>query len=193
VLVVSRYMSPTDVAIYFAAAKTMSLIMFVHYAVGSAVGNRFAALGARGDKESLDKFARDAAHWTFWPSLAAAVIILILGVPLLWLFGPQFVDGYPVMLILVVGFLFRASMGPTEFLLNMMGKQRISAAVQVTMALATVALNFLLVPYYGLIGAAVASSSVLVMGALMNNYAVSRTLGIEVAVWNNLFKGKQAG
>jgi O-antigen/teichoic acid export membrane protein len=56
-----------------------------------------------------------------------------------------------------------------------------------------VALNFLLVPYYGLIGAAVASSSVLVMGALMNNYAVSRTLGIEVAVWSNLFKGKQAG
>ena len=43
--------------------------------------------------------------------------------PLLWLFGPQFVDGYPVMLILVVGFLFRASMGPAEFLLNMLGKQ----------------------------------------------------------------------
>ena len=193
VLVVSRYMSPTDVAIYFAAAKTMSLILFVHYAVGSSVANHFAALAARGDREELDKFARDAAHWTFWPSLAAGCVLLALGLPLLWLFGPQFTSGYPVMLILVVGFLFRASMGPTEFLLNMMGKQRISAAVQVTMALATVALNFLLVPYYGLIGAAVASSSVLVMGALMNNYAVSRTLGIEVAVWNNLFKGKQAG
>jgi O-antigen/teichoic acid export membrane protein len=36
VLIVSRYMTPTDVAIYFAAAKTMALIMFVHYAVGSA-------------------------------------------------------------------------------------------------------------------------------------------------------------
>jgi O-antigen/teichoic acid export membrane protein len=130
VLVVSRYMTPTDVAIYFAAAKTMSLIMFVHYAVGSAVGNRFAALGARGDKESLEKFARDAAHWTFWPSLAAAIVILALGVPLLWLFGPQFIEGYPVMLILVVGFLFRSSMGPGEFLLNMLGKQSLCAAVQ---------------------------------------------------------------
>jgi O-antigen/teichoic acid export membrane protein len=130
VLVVSRYMTPTDVAIYFAAAKTMSLIMFVHYAVGSAVDNRFAALGARGDKESLDKFARDAAHWTFWPSLAAAIVILALGVPLLWLFGPQFIEGNPVMLILVVGFLFRSSMGPGEFLLNMLGKQSLCAAVQ---------------------------------------------------------------
>jgi len=190
VLIVSRYMTPTDVAIYFAAAKTMSLIMFVHYAVGSAVGNRFAALGARGDKESLNDFAREAAHWTFWPSLAAALVILALGVPLLWLFGPQFVDGYPVMLILVVGFLFRSSMGPAEFLLNMLGKQRLCAAVQVSMALLSVALNFILVPHYGLIGAATATSVALMTGALMNNVVVSRTLGIEVAVWRNLFKSK---
>jgi O-antigen/teichoic acid export membrane protein len=181
-------MTPTDVAIYFAAAKTMSLIMFVHYAVGSAVGNRFAALGARGDKESLHKFARDAAHWTFWPSLAAAIGILALGYPLLWLFGPQFVQGYPVMLILVVGFLFRSSMGPAEFLLNMLGRQSLCAAVLVSTALVAVALNFLLVPHYGLVGAATATSVSLMAAALMNNLAVSRSLGIEVAVWRNLFK-----
>ena len=99
----------------------MSLILFVHYAVGSSVANHFAALAARDDRVALDKFARDAAHWTFWPSLAAGCALLALGLPLLWLFGPQFTSGYPVMLILVVGFLFRASMGPTEFLLNMMG------------------------------------------------------------------------
>lgn len=193
VLVVSHYMTPTDVGIYFAAAKTMSLILFVHYAVGSAVGNRFAALGARGDKESLDKFAREAAHWTFWPSLAAGSVLLLLGVPLLWLFGPQFVDGYPVMLILVVGFLFRASMGPSEFLLNMLGKQSISAAVQVTVALLSVVLNIVLVPHFGLIGAATATSVALMTGALLNNVAVSRTLGIEVAVWRNLFKRQRRG
>ena len=158
--------------------------MFVHYAVGSAVANRFAALGARGDQESLDNFARDAAHWTFWPSLAAAVIILALGVPLLWLFGPQFVDGYPVMLILVVGFLFRSSMGPAEFLLNMLGKQSLCAAVLVSVALLNVALNFALVPHYGLIGAATATSVALMTAALMNNVVVSRRLELDL-VWRS--------
>lgn len=190
VLIIARYMSPTDVALYFAAAKTMSLIMFVHYAVGSAVGNRFAALGARGSKDELHAFAREAAHWTFWPSLAAAIVILTLGMPLLWLFGPQFVDGYPVMLILVVGFLFRSSMGPAEFLLNMLGKQSLCAAVQATMAVTAIGLNFALVPRYGLIGAATATSVALMGGALLNNIVVSRTLGIEVAVWRNLFGKK---
>jgi O-antigen/teichoic acid export membrane protein len=162
--------------------------MFVHYAVGSAVANRFAALGARGDKESLRAFVRDAVHWTFWPSLAAAVVLLILGMPLLWLFGPQFVSGYPVMLILVVGFLFRSSMGPAEFLLNMLGQQKLCASVLVATAVLNIVLNLAMVPAFGLIGAAIATSVSLVAGALMGCLAVSRTLGIEVAVWRNLRK-----
>jgi O-antigen/teichoic acid export membrane protein len=186
VLVISHYLTPTDVAIYFAAAKTMSLIMFVHYAVGSAVANRFASLGARGDKEALRAFVRDSVHWTFWPSLAAAIALLALGIPLLWLFGPKFVAGYPVMGILVVGFLFRSSMGPAEFLLNMLGEQRRCAAVLATTALLNVALNLALVPMFGLIGAATATSLSLVTTALMNYVTVSRRLEIEVAVWRNL-------
>jgi O-antigen/teichoic acid export membrane protein len=188
VLLISHYMTPTDVAIYFAAAKTMSLIMFVHYAVGSAVANRFAALGARGDKQALRAFVRDAVHWTFWPSLTAAVAILALGLPLLWLFGPKFVAGYPVMAILVLGFLFRSSMGPAEFLLNMLGEQRVCALVLVTSAVLNVALNFTLIPVFGLVGAATATSLSLVSAALMNYIAVSRRLEIDVAIWRNLKK-----
>lgn len=188
VLVISRYLSPTDVGIYFAAGKTMALIMFVHYAVGSAVANRFAALNARGDKENLRAFVKDAVNWTFWPSLAGAALLLALGKPLLWLFGPQFEAGYPVMGILVIGFLFRSSMGPVEFLLNMLGEQALCATVLTACALLDVALNFALVPTYGLIGAATATSISLVMAALMNSVVVWRRLEIEIAIWKNLPK-----
>ncbi len=99
-LVISSYLTPADVGIYFAAAKTMSLILFVHFAVGSAVAQRFSALKARGDDAELRAFVKDAVNWTFWPSLAAALIILVLGLPLLSLFGSEFTSGYPVMFIL---------------------------------------------------------------------------------------------
>ncbi|MGL4396745.1 MAG: flippase [Hyphomicrobium sp.] len=188
VLVVSRYMSPADVGIYFAAGKTMALIMFVHYAVGSAVAHRFAALNARGDKESLRAFVKDAVNWTFWPSLAGAILILALGKPLLWLFGPQFEAGYPVMCILVVGFLVRSSMGPAEYLLNMLGEQALCATVLTASALFNIAMNFALVPKFGLIGAATATSMALMMAALMNSVVVWRRLEIEIAIWKNLPK-----
>lgn len=189
ILVVSMYMTPTDVAIYFASAKTMSLIMFVHYAVGSAVANRFAALNARGDTEQLRAFVRDAVNWTFWPSLAAAVVILALGKPLLWLFGPQFEAGYPVMFILVIGFLFRSSFGPAEVLLSMLGEHQVCAAVLIVSALLNVALNFALVPSFGLIGAAVATSIALATAALLNYVVARRRLEIEIAIWRNLPTG----
>ncbi len=188
ILVISKFLTPADTGIYFAAGKTMALIMFVHYAVGSAVANKFAALNARGDKESLRAFVKDAVNWTFWPSLAGAAIILLLGKPLLSLFGPQFAAGYPVMSILVVGFLFRSSMGPAEFLLNMLGEQALCATVLTAAAIVNVALNFALVPQFGITGAAVATSASLIMAALMNYVVVWRRLEIEIAIWKNLPK-----
>ncbi len=186
ILVVSRYMTPADVGIYFASAKTMSLILFVHYAVGSAVANRFSALNARGDREKLKAFVRDAANWTFWPSLVGAIAILIAGKPLLWLFGPDFQSGYPVMFVLVLGFLVRAAMGPVEFLLNMLGEQKICAMVLVVTAVLDIALNFALVPAFGLMGAAVATSLSLMTAALMNYMVASSRLDIDIAIWRNL-------
>ena len=186
VLVISHFMTPTDVGIYFAAGKTMALIMFVHYAVGSAVANRFSALNARGDRESLRAFVRDSVNWTFWPSLVGAILILALGKPLLWLFGPQFDAGYPVICILVIGFLFRSAMGPAEFLLNMLGEQRLCAAVLLTSALLNVVLNLILVPRFGLAGAASATTVALISAALMNYAAIWHRLEIEIAIWKNL-------
>jgi O-antigen/teichoic acid export membrane protein len=185
VLIVSAYLSPTEVGMYFAAAKTMSLIMFIHYAVGSAVANHFSALKARGDHESLEALVRDAVNWTFWPSLIAAVAILALGKPLLWLFSPQYTAAYPVMFVLAIGFLARASMGPAEFILNMLGEQQLCALVLVVSAVLDVALSFALVPVFGMLGAAVATSVALITAAVMNYAVARRRLELEISIWNS--------
>ena len=186
VLVVSQLMTPRDVAIYFAAAKTMSLVMFIHYAVGSAMANRFAALNARGDREGLAAAVRDAVNWTFWPSLAGAAVILVLGKPLLWLFGPGFDDGYPVMLVLVAGFLARAAAGPSELLLNMLGQQRATACVAILAAGLNITLSLLLVPSMGLTGAATATATALVAAAALNATVARVRLGLSIAIWSNV-------
>jgi len=186
VIAVSRYMTPADAGIYFAAAKTMSLILFVHYAVGSAVSNRFASLHARGDHDGLRAFVKDSVNWTFWPSLAGALVILVLGQPLLWMFGPQFLDGYPAMFVLVLGFLARSAMGPSEFVLRMLGQQRLSAAVYVVTSLLSVILCFTLVPWLGLVGAAAGSAIALVTAAVMNWWVARTRLGLDIGIWSNL-------
>lgn len=186
VLIISRYVEPTQVGIYFAAAKTMSLILFVHFAVASAVANRYSALHARGDQQALRELVKDAANWTFWPSLGAAIVILALGWPLLSLFGPQFTDGYPVMFVLVLGFLTRSAVGPAEYLLSMLGEQRRSAVALGVGAALSVVLNFTLAPVFGIMGAATATAIAIASAALLNCWFAWSRLGLAVGIWSNL-------
>ncbi|MFM1814862.1 MAG: hypothetical protein RLZ98_1557, partial [Pseudomonadota bacterium] len=184
VIVISLYLTPSDAGIYFAAAKTMSLMLYVHYAVGSAVANRFSALNAAGDKAGLESCVRDAVRWTFWPSLLAGGLVVLLGHPLLLLFGPQFTVGYPVMLILVLGFVIRGAFGPVEFMLKMLGEQRRCATVLVLAAGANIVLNLTLVPLWGILGAATATALALAGSAIANYLIACRHLRINCAVWS---------
>ena len=178
----SAYLSPAQVGMYFAAAKTMSLVMFVHYAVGSAIANRMSALRAHGDKPGLEALVNDAVRWTFWPSLLGAVIILALGKPLLWMFSPQFMDAYPVMFVLALGHLIRASVGPADTILSLLGEQKANALILVTSAAWSLTLSFILVPYLGIYGAAIATVTACLCAAGAS-YAVARhKLGLKLCV-----------
>ena len=189
VIVISHLLSPMEAGIYFAAAKTMGLIMFVYYAVGSAMANRFAAISARGDAAALQATVRDAVRWTFWPSLAVGLAMLAAGRPLLSLFGPQFADGgYPVMCVLILAFLARAAIGPVDFLLNMSGGQAACARSLMIAALLNLVLDLLLVPVAGIMGAALAVALSLVAGAVLNYRAACRRLGFDIGIWAALGK-----
>jgi O-antigen/teichoic acid export membrane protein len=185
VLVISSYLGPAEVGMYFAAAKTMSLVLFIHYAVASAMANRIAALEARGEQENLRAAVADAANWIFWPSLAAGAALLLLGKSMLWLFDPQFQQAYPVMVILAVGLLTRAALGPADVVLNMLGQGAASALLLVASALLSLALSTVLVPAFGLAGAATATSLALSAAAAGNCALARRRLSLKTAIWHN--------
>ncbi|GAA6212880.1 flippase [Hyphomicrobiales bacterium 4NK60-0047b] len=180
VLVLSQYHPPEDIAQYYAALKTINLITFVHFAVANAVANRFSAYEARGDKERLAAFIRQSVKWTFWPSLGAAVLLLAMGKPLLWLFGPEFTNAYPVMFILAIGLVIKSMFGPAEYVLNMLGEQKLCAVLLFLTALINLGLNFLLIPHYGLIGAASATALSLTLAAVFFFITVKVRLKINI-------------
>ena len=157
VLMVGALMEPSDVAIYFATVKTLAIIHFVYFAVKAAVAHRFAARIHDEDKTELRALARRTVTWTFWPSLLMAGLVLLAGPLLLSLFGADFVQGYPLLFILATGIVLRASIGPAEALLTMSGHQNICAAVIGCILAINITLNAVLIPHFGLYGAAFAT------------------------------------
>lgn len=157
---------PDQIGIYFAALKTISLIAFVHFSISAVAMPRFAALHARDDRAEIGQFLARMQKWCFWPSLFGAVVLLALGKPLLWLFGPAFMEAYPVMFILAVGLLARAAAGPAQNLLAVSGHQDKAAMILGATLLINGGLAFLLIPRFGIEGAAMAISSAFVFEAL---------------------------
>lgn len=182
VLMVGLYLSPHDVAIYFAMAKTLALVHFVYFAVKAGVAPRYAQFMQVGNRSQLDAFARETVTWTFWPSLAMAAVVLLIGKPMLGLFGPGFDEGYPYLFLLVAGVVARASVGPSESLLTMSGNQNVCAAVYgLTLGL-NLGLNFLLIPQLGLWGAALATAISMMFEAAALSFTAWRRLGIVMFI-----------
>jgi O-antigen/teichoic acid export membrane protein len=183
VLLLRQYRSPDEVAVYYAAAKTLALVAFVSFSVTAATAHKFSEYHVAGNKAQLSTFLADAIKWTFWPSLAATVLILAFGKPFLALFGPQFVDGYVLMFILAIGPLARATVGPVERLLNMVGEQRACAVVYASAFAANIALCVVLIPLFGGAGAAFAISGAMVLEAALLFGVARDRLGLHAFVW----------
>lgn len=179
VLVLQQFRPPQEVGYYYAAVKTLMLVGFIHFSVSAAVAHRFTALHVAGDRAELAAFVARSVRWTFWPSLGATLVMLALGKPMLWLFGPDFVAGYVFMLILSVGLLARAAVGPAERLLNMLGEQRICAAVYAAALAFNVAFCVALIPQYGGVGAAFATSGAIMLESVLLFVAARRRLGLH--------------
>ena len=183
IILLQHFRSPDDVAVYYAAAKTLALISFVHFAVSAAVGHRFTEYHVTKDHDRLKDILADSIRWTFWASFAASIVILAMGQPLLSLFGLRFVDGFQLMLILAAGLMARASVGPVERLLNMLGEQRACAAVYAIAFVTNLVLCVVLIPRIGVAGAAVATAAALIVESILLFVVTRRRLGFHVFIW----------
>jgi len=185
VLVLQQFRSSEEVGIYFAVVKTLALVSFIHYAMAATTAHRFAEYHVLGDKARLSAYVTHAINWTFWPSLAATVLLLALGRPLLSLFGPQFVGGYEIMFIAAIGLVVRSAIGPVERLLNMLGHQHICALAYALAFVMNVVLCVALVPRFGGHGAAAATSISLALETLLLFWIVRRRLGLHVLAFGS--------
>ena len=183
VLVLRQFRPAEEVAHYYAAAKTLALVTFVHFSVSAAVAHRFSAHHVAGDGKALAALAASTVRWTFWPSLAAIALILAFGKPILWMFGPGFQDGYPLMFILAIALAARAAVGPAERVLNMLGEQRRCALIYAAMFALNLGGCIAVAGPYGSVGVAAVIATTCIVESALLFLVVKRRLGLHMLIW----------
>src|SRR5215210_3714730 len=157
VIMIGRLLDPDAVAVYFAVIRTAGLVAFVSFSIIALAVPKFAEIHSTGTRQELQKLVSDVIQLIFWPSLLMAIVLALLGPSVLSLFGAGFEKGYPAMLVVLTGLVLRSATIPVEYLLNMTGHHKDTMRVYALAAVANIGLNILLIPTYGILGAAIAT------------------------------------
>lgn len=150
--------SSDEVGFYKVAFQGSAVLAFISTAVQATLGPSIAKLFSSGEINRLQRIIKKATRVVVFLSLPAIPIIYIWGEKILEIvFGTSFVAAYPVLLVLVVGQVISFILGFSWLIMNMTGHERSTLRLMVLGIVINVTCNFLLIPNYGALGAALAS------------------------------------
>ncbi|MFV1990597.1 MAG: polysaccharide biosynthesis C-terminal domain-containing protein, partial [Acidimicrobiales bacterium] len=185
IILLGLYESPDQVGIYRVAVQVATLASFGLQAINLVVAPRFASLHAQEEAARLQRLVTVTARIVLAFALLVTIAFAIIGRPLLdFVFGSVFVAAFTPALILLGGHLVNSAVGSVGQLLNMTGHERDTAWGVGVAAVVNVGLNLVLVPRWGIEGAATATAASFVIWNVWLWRAVRRRLGINSLAFN---------
>lgn len=182
VLILGLFVPPDQVAFYYAATRLAQLVAYVPYGISAVTAQKFAALAEHHERPALQALIGKAALAGTVLTLGGTLFMALLAGPLLGLFGAEFGTAQALVPLLCMTVVVTCVLGPGQDVLNMLGGER-EAALAFTLALVVnIALNFLLIPLYGTMGAALAGIGSLVLRGLMLAYFAWARFGLVLPV-----------
>jgi O-antigen/teichoic acid export membrane protein len=178
VLLLGRFGSAAEVGIYAIALRVLLPATLVSISIGQMFAPRVAAEDAHGDPRVLAQMLRRVTYWNTATSLPFYLALMILAVPLLELFGPVYAAGATALVILSAGRVLHTAAGPLGVVLNMSGRPYLTLLNNSCVTALNIGLGFVLIPRYGMTGAALSTAVALVTLNVVNMVQVRVIFGM---------------
>jgi len=179
-----------EVGIYRAVFQLAFLVTFGLQAMNQVLQPHFARLHQLSEHEQLQRLVTTSARVILLLALPpVGVFVLFGGDVLAWVFGDPFRAGTLALAVLAFGQLINGAMGSVGMLLNMTGHERETVRGVALAAVANIVMNLLLVPPFGMAGAATASALTFVCWNFLLRNSVRKRLGLETLATGPLRRG----
>jgi O-antigen/teichoic acid export membrane protein len=179
ILLVTPLMSSADTAIVGLCLKLALLVGFAVQVAHQVVVPDLADAHARKEHGAIRDVVLKALGFPLAVTVAALIIVALWGETILALFGPEFTGAKIPLLILLGCQLARAVFGPNVPLLTVIGAQRQNAALAVAALVVLGLANVVLVPAYGVLGAALAVAIATLFWLAACSIALARLSGLR--------------
>jgi O-antigen/teichoic acid export membrane protein len=178
-VLVGRLRTAAEVGVYTIVQRLLSPAQTVSTATGQMFAPRIAAEDARGDRSTLEVMLKRVTYWNVSLSIPVFALLLLVPGALLHLFGPAYSSGATALAILAAGQLFNAATGPLGQVINMSGRPYLTLVNNAAVATLNVVGCLVLIPRYGLTGAACSTTGAITLVNLVKLVQVRVLFGIN--------------
>ena len=178
-LIISAILGTTDAGIYAAGTRYLLIGLFTAEAIMQVIGPRISALLALRKRVEAARLYSVATAWQTALTWSVYLVVIFFSTPLLRLFGPEYVAAGPALVWLAFAMLISSLCGPSDTIILMSGRARLSLFNAFVAVGINVVGNFLLVPHFGITAAGATWAVTIVIAAALPAYQARRDLGVH--------------
>lgn len=156
-----------EAATYTVATRFLALGQLSGQALSTAVQHRLAEHLVRDDRDAAGRLYQAATGWLILLAWPTYLLFAVFAEPMLAIFGPEYSAGRSVTVYLALTMLIATGCGMVDTVLNMAGRTTWTFYNSLAGTAVNLALNLLLIPSYGIMGAAVAWSAAILISNLV--------------------------
>jgi O-antigen/teichoic acid export membrane protein len=179
IVLVAIISGPQQAAVYTAATRFLVLGQLGGGAISMAAQPQFTELFALGATRRANGVYQATTAWLILLTWPLYLLVLVYGPEFLTIFGHGYQAGYPVLVILGVTQLVAAACGQVDMVLITTGRSSWSLANGLLAMTVNVGVDLLLIPRYGITGAAIGWAAAIGAANLMPLIQVARSVRLH--------------
>jgi O-antigen/teichoic acid export membrane protein len=179
VVLLEHFQGTVDVAAFRAVMNQIVLASF-----GLLFTPVAARMFARNDREGINNLYWQNAIWIAIISFPIFALTFSLAQPItVLLYGARYQESAIILALLSFGYYFNAALGQNGLTLKVYGKLRYIVTLNILTAVVNLGVNLLLIPKYGALGAAIGTTSTLVLHNILKQAGLRLGTGINLFEW----------
>ena len=177
-VLVGFYLDARSVGVYAVATVIVAFIPVLLQSVNQIFSPVISDMHTRRQHELLGRMFQTLTKWIFACTVPLAVVVMVLARRMMLVFGPDFERGWSVLAIGTLGQLVNCAVGSVGYLLLMSGNERRLIKVQAAGGIFMLAANLILIPRWGITGAAAAAATTMAFTNFWYARQVRSALGL---------------
>ena len=167
VLFISAYDTFDSVAYYSIAVKLASVTALALISVNIVIAPKIATIYNDKNFNELKSILKKATRTNVVISLPIIIVLLCFSEYILSTFGINYVLAKSALWVLLIAQFFNSVTGPSALYLNMTGRQKKLNVILLISLLINIVLNIILVPAYGMLGAAISTTASFIISKIL--------------------------